>query len=1355
MTSLRAVPRSVAAVLLLLLLLALGCDPHLRGHDDSDAAAPAEERRASISDEIDLGAILERGRLAFREVDGRLEGGDRNYRAIVEAEGLTLIAYHGGVSGEEVRASRELALERARARVGQHALDDLGGAPVRTAEGGVVIERGWASERLANRASGLEQTWTFREGPRGAGPLVVRVGAPSLSLVAADEGGLHLAPAPGELGLVYGHGTWVEASGARTPIEARWVHGGVELEVPEEVLARTSWPAVLDPIIGPEVGPGVSTYVTGVYGAERQSDIAAGAGGSLVVWISDAGGTVRAARLGPGGDLRDPLGLLVSDAGSVVDTAVAYGGGVYLVAWTTGGRVLARRFDPSGAFLDAAPIEVRATASTYGVDATFDGTDFVLAWDEGPLHVRDLLFGRVGVDGTVREPGGRVLAAAANDQMEVALAVATGTVYAVWTDERRTGLGEVFGARIVGGVSLDPGGVLLAEGGAPAIAITGGTVTVAWRDYPQILVGSLDSATLTLAPAWTSMTYAGVRSAVIASAPSGHVVSWSVQGGDWRMVYAVGLDPSGAPLGVPFEVRRAEVLSFYGEDAVVDALVFDGTAYVATGIDVDPAGASSGDVYVMRLSPSGALESSTRVSRAPAAQLTPQVAESGGAYLLVWTVERGATDGLDLLGMRIAGDGAPIDTLPFDIETGSGHQVYAAVGGDGAGGWLVAWALQHEIGEATSGVYARTVAANGAVGARVEVDPDRYLGALEVAGGLSGYLVGYQRSREIRVRRVSPSGVVLDAMPIYPRTTGSTPEGFGMAFDGTQFHVVWTVPYPWRIDGSVVSSSGVVTPTGTLATEGGIGHRPVVAAGPESLLLGWTGSGAAVVRARILGVSGVPVTPSFDVATLTARSWWGERAVFEGTDYFVTYSPDGEALTGARITTSGIVRDPDGVVLVDAARDARLASTGDGRALLVYTRDEAGGTTRVVGARLIDFTRPGGDPNGTPCSSDWGCVSGFCADGFCCDAECGGGALDCQACAAAMGASADGACTVIAAGTECRAGSGVCDVAEVCDGSSVECPVDGFAAMGTRCGEVASDACDLDDTCTGSSAECITALRAPAGTVCRGAGGACDIEETCDGIDAACPADVLRPRGHVCRLAAGECDIAESCDGASAACPSDARVAAGVECRASAGTCDVAEACDGARAACPDDSMVATGTVCRAAIGACDREEACTGSRAACPDDERAPVRTICRAAAGACDTAEVCDGRSGACPPDRLEPVGAICRASAEACDAEERCDGERIDCPADAHREDGTSCDDGLYCNGASTCVAGACVDGSPVSCTEGEACVEEFDACEAAPVAPGGCGCRVARSDVAWPSSLALAFLLAVSRRRRARE
>jgi MYXO-CTERM domain-containing protein len=99
---------------------------------------------------------------------------------------------------------------------------------------------------------------------------------------------------------------------------------------------------------------------------------------------------------------------------------------------------------------------------------------------------------------------------------------------------------------------------------------------------------------------------------------------------------------------------------------------------------------------------------------------------------------------------------------------------------------------------------------------------------------------------------------------------------------------------------------------------------------------------------------------------------------------------------------------------------------------------------------VYEFVLP--SSNGAACSTGQTCESGFCVDGVCCDAACGGGdGTDCQACSVNMGAATDGVCAPIAAGSTCRAAAFDCDVAEVCDGSSIACPADSVSPDGAVC----------------------------------------------------------------------------------------------------------------------------------------------------------------------------------------------------------------------------------------------------------------------------------------------------------------
>src|SRR5579884_1837130 len=366
------------------------------------------------------------------------------------------------------------------------------------------------------------------------------------------------------------------------------------------------------------------------------------------------------------------------------------------------------------------------------------------------------------------------------------------------------------------------------------------------------------------------------------------------------------------------------------------------------------------------------------------------------------------------------------------------------------------------------------------------------------------------------------------------------------------------------------------------------------------------------------------------------------------------------------------------------------------------------------------------------------------------EATCGNGTLDpgeqCDLGSAngAPGSCCSASCTFVSAGTVCRPAAGACDLAEVCSGTSSQCPADAFAPPGTVC-HAATGPCDTTQTCTGTSPLCPPDTVEPAGypcpddgnpctldecdgttvicqhppgnagAVCRQAAGPCDLPSLCTGTSATCPPDVLVPAGTVCRPAVDVCDVAEDCTGTSALCPPDSYAPGGTVCRPPAGPCDVAEICSGTSVSCPPDSVRAAGAVCRPAAGPCDVPETCDGVDVTCPPDGFVPAGVVCRPAAGACDLLESCTGTSAACPPDAREPAGTVCRPAAGPCDLPETCDGTSVGCPPDALAPAGTLCG-----TPAASCAPTDHCDGTSIACPPVSSAAGAFCPCLSPPPA-----------------------------------
>lgn len=224
------------------------------------------------------------------------------------------------------------------------------------------------------------------------------------------------------------------------------------------------------------------------------------------------------------------------------------------------------------------------------------------------------------------------------------------------------------------------------------------------------------------------------------------------------------------------------------------------------------------------------------------------------------------------------------------------------------------------------------------------------------------------------------------------------------------------------------------------------------------------------------------------------------------------------------------------------------------------------------------------------CAENELCINGECAESESAD----GGGED----AAGADASVD-AGPEADSGGEPDAGPPVCgaecDTSNPCEAGAFDCesgePVCvavGPAAAGTSCRELEGE-CDVAETCDGVSLECPANERVPADTECRAAVDTCDAAETCDGTSPACPLDGFAATGTSCPE--GFCDGSGVC---SDSCTPGATCDPGVLCRA--GRVD----CSGGTPSCELDGNDGEGTMCGAtengSWSTCSFEDTCAQS---------------------------------------------------------------------------------------------------------------------------------------------------------------
>ncbi|MBN8614291.1 MAG: hypothetical protein J0L92_27070 [Deltaproteobacteria bacterium] len=1272
---------------------------------------PAEPT-PSVPGDLDLSALMERTRVAFHPVrDARVFHalGDA-HEAVVAPDGVTSLVCmpwdRDASTPWRVGPARLAGTASALAPRVQRSAED----------GSLWLDHGTFREHLVGRAEGIEQSFHFDRPPSDA--ITIRLPVSGMRHVASDDGGVHFAEDATDLGFVYGHGTWIDAAGRETSVPASLANGVIELHVPPRIVAATQWPAVLDPVMGPELTVGVRALAAPTADGYDVRVTSAPAGGA-VLWRDErashpsyrSSGIWAAPLSGSTGSIPGGIGVEVV-RGVNGAYGAASGAGTTIVVWTGSRDLRAATLSPTGVLGPVRTIAADPASSIGGVHVAFDGTRFIVTWSDGAADARDVWIAGLDATGaTTVAPFAIVTSPGSDDQQRVACG-ASGCAL-VYVEQaagvRAIRLDASLRSREATPIAID---LTAGASAAPAIAAASDGWMLAW-DPPSASFRGLAVARLgasgTIASSGT-ISGASIASISLTNIDARVLATWRDDDAIGIRVQEIGADSRG--VGSPVTVSAGGTTGLSQP-----SIGWNGTRILVGWTQ----GSSPRHVRLARLSSTMSLLDplgGVAVTATGAAHTFVRAAWGGSSWLIVWG-ERAGGDG-NVYGARLRGDGSFVDSVGFTIADTTEDERDAQVASTGTGvGWMVAYrggsAVRMKIVSATGFAGSSTLLDSSSSTVYVGATADQYL----VAWGFSSW----------RWVRFTPDGTRVDSTTRTSEIFDSLSSA-AIVRDGTSFVLVWnhraggvrSARVTSTLSPSTGSEIAAVTPSRGIDAESGGG----------TFLAAWTNTpSSSQVEASRFTPGGGAVGARY--VHRQGRTIQTPRIAFDGTD-FVTFfdrEPDGggtEWVEMFRTRPDGTALDPDGVrVHSGSGVSVQDAVAGDfRRILLLYIGyDAIAGARRTVG-RILDMASTGTAPLGTACTSAFMCASGHCIDGVCCDSSCGGDGSLCASCAASRGARADGTCTPMSAGTSCRTSRGVCDPAEACDGVAPACPADVRSPAGTVC-SASTGPCELDATCTGTSSSCPARTFVPSGTVCRETAGACDVEEACDGASAACPADVLVVRGSECRASLGECDLAESCDGSSAACPADARRSAETTCRVSSGPCDPVERCDG------------------------------TG--ATCPADRREPAGTVCGAAEGDCAAPSECDGRSAQCNAVAAA-AGTECRAATDVCDLPEQCDGFHRSCPEDTAFPDGLRCDtDALYCNGIMRCSAGRCAPTAAPSCGPPELCSEETRACVAPPEEPpppSGCACTVAgRTGLPPRMSLLLALVLLplAQRRRRA--
>jgi hypothetical protein len=964
-------------------------------------APAAEETRAPASVRaplpFDVQALLRRVHFAFRPEGRRFTGGHSTYGVEFENGRLRVRPVRPSSDPPPASGQSEPPLRPTEPAVGPPLVVEtssiarrsrplrLSEPPVVDEQGRLVRRGGAVQETIESQDDGVEVSWHFPARPEGEGDLEVRLAASGLDYRGDTSGGLHFHDPASGLGVRFGHATWIGADGRRTAVTARWNGREIVIAVAERLLDEAAYPAVLDPVIGPEFG--LDSPISGpAYGSQTDPSVAVNSPQNdtfLVAWTDGravATGQVFATRVSAAGVVLDPDGILVSAPATYsFSPSAVYDGTNFLVVFAADSHIWGRRISPGGAVVDAAPFAIsnHPTGPAHPF-ASRGGTTTLVVWHDYRNAATDIYAARV--DGATVLDGvatGFPISTAPGTQLFPRAAYGNGQWLVAWQDRRNTANDDIYGARVSGttGTVIDPGGIAISTAAGdqwiPRPASDGTDFLVAWVDERNAATASSDVYATRVSAAGAVVDPAGIRlcdnpffqgapSAAFAPGTSFYQVLWQDHRGDGlfgnRVDVATGavLDGSaGAGLGGP---------------APIDAPVFEphiiaaGAGYYA-GWWTFSSESSDSNVLVSRVSTTSAVLDAPgiNVARSANGQTQLAVAAAIDSYLLVWADDRNGDRAI--YAARVDGvTGESMDPAGILLSTGS-RETSPAVSYNGTD-YLVVW----QDDRFPPGVWGTRVSTAGAVldpGGRglFTVAFNYSPGLPDVASDGDGWFVVWRifrpgASYDIHGGRVDATGAAIDPSGIAVSNGMEAQDSPTVGFGDGRYFVTWVDNRNAGHDlyGARVSTAGVVQdPTGIpIGTgPGWVDHdRRGIAYVTPNFMVVYSESDR-VYRAGIASATGLPL----DTVPLAPPGTRAPHIRRDGDVFVAVYAQTtsfGFDVKGTRLDAAGVDLDAVDWPVVNgggvAPEGAAIASPagGTGDALVAYSRyDPTPGITSV------------------------------------------------------------------------------------------------------------------------------------------------------------------------------------------------------------------------------------------------------------------------------------------------------------------------------------------------------------------------------------------------------------------------
>ncbi|UCF79297.1 MAG: T9SS type A sorting domain-containing protein [Candidatus Eiseniibacteriota bacterium] len=662
----------------------------------------------------------------------------------------------------------------------------------------------------------------------------------------------------------------------------------------------------------------------------------------LVVWQDkrSAYWDLYASRVTTGGIVLDTVGIAVTRRGSGTEApSVIFDGANYFVVWqdkraSEWADIYGARISPDGIVLDPDAIQIARVRSLQETPAVaFDGENYLVVWRDyrTPSDYSDIYGARVTSDGVVLDPDGIAISTAPLTQRYPALAF-DGTNYLVaWQDYRR-GTWDICGARVSSeGVVLDTAGIVISIGpqgkADPEVAFDGKNYLVLWGDSRgdswDIYGTRVDVNGVVLDSSGIGISTAAMDQGCAEAVFDGtdYLVVWH----DKRN--GVDLDIFGTRVTSDGTVLHPEgfVVFSGSEQQLHPAVALGSSSHLVVWED----GLFSADICGGRVTSDGmALDpEGIPISLGANEQDWPAVAFDGVNYLVVWQDDRAGPE-WDIYGMRVGSDGEALDDKALAICTAPGDQGYPAAGFDGSN-YLVVW---EDYANGPADIRGARVGADGIVldpaSLEISIQPNNQYDP-SIAFDGTNYLVVWADARDgesydIYGTRISRDGVVLDpeGMPISIGRGGQFVPS--VAFGPGMYLVVWadTRNDEWNTEiyGARLIPDGLLLDPAGFRISSGLYRRycPDVASDGVNFLVVWDGQGG-IQGTRVSGSGVVLDTAAISISPASGNPYIGPTVGFDETDFIVvwegTLDYSSLDILGSRVSSDGVVLDPDGVGL--------------------------------------------------------------------------------------------------------------------------------------------------------------------------------------------------------------------------------------------------------------------------------------------------------------------------------------------------------------------------------------------------------------------------------------------------------